>query len=688
MPSFSRFMEMADDKLHDAKRSIFGSSKAKQMQDTYDTSDFGATDVEPGDFAQGEGALIAADRGLLRPEMITQSPGFERIAHNRDVQSILGKLYAFRQTMASKTLPRATADTQAFKTELAQAVGGTVMSLQTLQEDLAQGAETLNSKTGRYRTVAAICASGAVRTKEQINLCNRILERGLLYAEKGYPGSIDPTSPIKFPEGASMEAALLDPSFAYMATYGEEDFQGVVGSGGINSVKKVTEGGQTRVFKEGGVHLTGETAVQQESITSVVERMEVTPMVGQEGGYERASKREINSSYRDAAVSVVDRLFGLKAAVGTSLARTSEHGGRQASVMDLAEGRTANGILGYFGAEEERFLRAQQEIDKLLLDLKFEGKTEEEQAMLRQDPNVGNLQTSASQKLVDLNSDRMMQSAMNMAVLDIIVGHVDRHNGNFMVSEAGDLTGIDNDTAFSLRESFGVLGGTLDERKSSYEERQPIVKKAIRGFRTAEGVDLQNDTSALQAFDTNLPVITSELRTKILSVAPDTLASALRGLVGEPQIQAAVGRLKALQDYVSKMPPEKVKKPDEGFTEEEREAFVYNHEGSRTVGNYLAQMHIIASQNLKSTDPGSLTSVIDHLKKQPYLRDYIEEHSAVLSPIAQPYSMAKYMREDIYKLFEEDPNFDIKQAYESGELMYFVRHLLEKYVSEHDQGIE
>ena len=29
MPSFSRFMEMADDKLHDAKRSIFGSSKAK-----------------------------------------------------------------------------------------------------------------------------------------------------------------------------------------------------------------------------------------------------------------------------------------------------------------------------------------------------------------------------------------------------------------------------------------------------------------------------------------------------------------------------------------------------------------------------------------------------------------------------------------------------------------------------------
>ena len=684
MPSFSRFMEMADDKLHDAKRSIFGSSKAKQMQDTYDTSDFGATDVEPGDFTQGEGALIAADRGLLRPEMITQSPGFERIAHNRDVQSILGKLYAFRQTMASKTLPRATADTQAFKAELAQAVGGTVMSLQTLQEDLAQGAETLNSKTGRYRTVAAICASGAVRTKEQINLCNRILERGLLYAEKGYPGSIDPTSPIKFPEGASMEAALLDPSFAYMATYGEEDFQGVVGSGGINSVRKVTEGGQTRVFKEGGVHLTGETEGQQESITSVVERMEAKR---QEGGYEEASRREINSSYRDAAVSVVDRLFGLKAAVGTSLARTSEHGGRQASVMDLAEGKTANGIMGYFGAKEGAYLRAGQEIDKLFLELTFAGKNEEEQQALNRNSGVQEAQISASRQLMDFNSDRMMQSAMNMAVLDIIVGHVDRHNGNIMVNEAGDLTGIDNDTAFSLRESAGVLGETLDDRNRSWEESNAVTKKAMKGYQSAERAELQNDDAALQAFDTNFPVIPSELRTKILSVAPDTLASALRGLVGEPQIQAAVGRLKALQDYVSKMPPEKIRKPGEGFTEAEREAFVNDHE-SVMAGNYLAQMHITTRKGMTKSDPGSLISIFEHLLKQPYLRDYVEEHNAVLSTIRDPFSMSKYMKRDIYKLFEEDPNFDIKQAYESGELMYYVRHLLEKYVSEHDQGIE
>ena len=684
MPSFSRFMEMADDKLHDAKRSIFGSSKAKQMQDTYDTSDFGATDVEPGDFTQGEGALIAADRGLLRPEMITQSPGFERIAHNRDVQSILGKLYAFRQTMASKTLPRATADTQAFKAELAQAVGGTVMSLQTLQEDLAQGAETLNSKTGRYRTVAAICASGAVRTKEQINLCNRILERGLLYAEKGYPGSIDPTSPIKFPEGASMEAALLDPSFAYMATYGEEDFQGVVGSGGINSVRKVTEGGQTRVFKEGGVHLTGETEGQQESITSVVERMEAKR---QEGGYEEASRREINSSYRDAAVSVVDRLFGLKAAVGTSLARTSEHGGRQASVMDLAEGKTANGIMGYFGAKEGAYLRAGQEIDKLFLELTFAGKNEEEQQALNRNSGVQEAQISASRQLMDFNSDRMMQSAMNMAVLDIIVGHVDRHNGNIMVNEAGDLTGIDNDTAFSLRESAGVLGETLDDRNRSWEESNAVTKKAMKGYQSAERAELQNDDAALQAFDTNFPVIPSELRTKILSVAPDTLASALRGLVGEPQIQAAVGRLKALQDYVSKMPPEKIRKPGEGFTEAEREAFVNDH-ATKMSGNYLAQMHIRTRKEVNDTYPGSLITIFEHLLKQPYLRDYVEEHNAVLSTIRDPFSMSKYMKRDIYKLFEEDPNFDIKQAYESGELMYYVRHLLEKYVSEHDQGIE
>ena len=65
---------------------------------------------------------------------------------------------------------------------------------------------------------------------------------------------------------------------------------------------------------------------------------------------------------------------------------------------------------------------------------------------------------AAKKQLVDVGSDQFLESTFNLAALDLIVGHVDRHSGNIMISADG-VKGIDNDSAFSLRSLGGELKG-------------------------------------------------------------------------------------------------------------------------------------------------------------------------------------------------------------------------------------
>ncbi len=649
MASFN-LLERASDLFHDAKRTLFGDDKAEEIRQTYRTDGLTNEDVNPADFASGKGALIRADRGMIGSELITETPGFEKIAHNKDVEYLLGDLYSFRMLLKSKKLPSATADPTGFKAELAANVGDTVETLMSLQEKLIRGAELFNNKSRRYRHVAAACASGATRIKGQIDLCNRVLEMGLRYAENNFQGG-------NFPEGKSLEAVLLDPSFAYLNTYGADDFAGVVGAGGINTVKKVTEDGQARVFKEGSVRLTGETAGQKSAIKSVVERMNVENLGGDvEAAYQQASQQEINSSYRDAAVSVVDRLFGLKAAVGTSLARSST--GHQASVMDMAKGKTVSGTFSYFGKEEEAIARMKKGVSTLVSGIRLEGMDEaQKQQAIASDETLADAVKTSQKEMINLDSDTMMSSAMNMAALDIIVGHVDRHGGNFMVSDQG-MIGIDNDTSFSLRGAAGIFGERIADGGGSDFN---AFNRKIHDFNFSNGAELQNPFAALQTFDTNFPVVPAALRDKILSVRPDTLASSLRGLVGAPQIEAAVGRLKALQDYMSSLPPEKIL--EGGFTEQQRSDYV-REENISLYGNYLAEAHNVSKGDIRNfAQSGTMRELAGLLKATPKVSAFFDENQEVLKETADTLSLSRMITEAIYNRYLEDSNYNIEKDY-------------------------
>ena len=650
MASFN-LLERASDLFHDAKRTLFGDDKAEEIRQTYNTDGLTNEDVNPADFASGKGALIRADRGMIGSELITETPGFEKIAHNKDVEYLLGDLYSFRMLLKSKKLPSATADPTGFKAELAANVGDTVETLMSLQEKLIRGAELFNNKSRRYRHVAAACASGATRIKGQIDLCNRVLEMGLRYAENNFQGG-------NFPEGKSLEAVLLDPSFAYLNTYGADDFAGVVGSGGINTVKKVTEDGATRVFKEGSVRLTGETESQQTAIFSVVERMTGEKMgTNAEEGYQNASQQEINSSYRDAAVSVVDRLFGLKAAVGTSLARSST--GHQASVMDMAKGKTASGTYSYFGKEEEAIARMQKEVSTLVSGVRLEGMDEaQKQQAIASDASLGEIVSASQKEMINLDDDTLMSSAMNMAALDIIVGHVDRHVGNYMVSQEHGFIGIDNDTSFSMREAAGIFGERVEGAGGDHFDafNQKVHSKFI-----ANHTEMQNSKAAMQTFDTNFPVVPAALRDKILSVRPDTLASSLRGLVGAPQIEAAVGRLKALQDYMSSLPPEKI--IGGGFTEQQRSDYVRD-ETFNLYGNYLAEAHNVSKGDVGSVaKSASMRGLAELLKAAPKVRAFYDENQEILKVTWDSLSLSRMITEAIYNRYLEDSNYSIEKDY-------------------------
>ncbi|MCR5425836.1 MAG: hypothetical protein K6E81_03295 [Lachnospiraceae bacterium] len=650
MASFN-LLERASDLFHDAKRTLFGDDKAEEIRQTYRTDGLTNEDVNPADFASGKGALIRADRGMIGSELITETPGFEKIAHNKDVEYLLGDLYSFRMLLKSKKLPSATADPTGFKAELAAGVGDTVETLMSLQEKLIRGAELFNNKSRRYRHVAAACASGATRIKGQIDLCNRVLEMGLRYAENNFQGG-------NFPEGKSLEAVLLDPSFAYLNTYGADDFAGVVGSGGINTVKKVTEDGQARVFKEGSVRLTGETASQQTAIFSVVERMTGEKMgKDAEESYQNASQQEINSSYRDAAVSVVDRLFGLKAAVGTSLARSST--GHQASVMDMAQGKTASGTYSYFGKEEEAIARMQKGVSTLVSGVRLEGMDEaQKQQAIASDASLDEIVSASQKEMINLDDDTLMSSAMNMAALDIIVGHVDRHVGNYMVSQEHGFIGIDNDTSFSMREAAGIFGERVEGAGGDHfnEFNQKVHSKFV-----ANHTEMQNSKAAMQTFDTNFPVVPAALRDKILSVRPDTLASSLRGLVGAPQIEAAVGRLKALQDYMSSLPPEKI--IGGGFTEQQRSDYVRD-ETFGLYGNYLAEAHNVSKDDVGSVaKSASMRGLAELLKAAPKVRAFYDENQEVLKATWDSLSLSRMITEAIYNRYLEDSNYNIEKDY-------------------------
>ena len=640
--ALGRFLERMDDKLHDIKRSITG--------DTYEQDkEFYNQGYDP----QPQGAelgrtpnLIRMERGIFGPRMIANSPGYERVAHNRDVRSLLNDTFSFEAQMKSKKLPPATDNMTDFRMQLATVNGEVITLLQNMIDKLVAYSTTFADKSSRYQTIMGICANAATHMRDQMDFVNRIQELGL--------NSADQNDLASFPVGASYESVLLDPNRSGLAMVGESAVQGVVGNGQLNTVLKVSDSGKIRAMKTGSVRIDTKNGPGDEILGKLqVRRSENAD-----------TTQEVNTSYRDAAVSVVNRLFGLHASVGTSLARNAMAGGSQASIMDMAEGQEAGSSISYFG-EEERPLA----MFKLALK---QNATLFETGASSPDQLTGAAAKTAKERAkiraVDISTDDMMESSMEMAALDMIVGHVDRHAGNYMLAQGGRFTAIDNDTSFSLRKNPGLLGKSMSDFEMQDLDRDSLFHKREGATGTGGMIQLQNEDQALLFYDTAFPFISDELFKKLTSVTPEALDSALKGLISQPERAACTARLRGLQDYLRSLPEDIILRPGESFSKEQKRQYATTayHGFNSKYGNYLAQTYSVFDTTRNKLDNMDVMVIARKIMEQPDIALMLEERKELLTQKYSDDYRHKYLFPEfakrLYARFQANPDYDLKSA--------------------------
>ena len=222
---------------------------------------------------------------------------------------------------------------------------------------------------------------------------------------------------------------------------------------------------------------------------------------------------KVNMTKRNVATSRVAALLGLGHLVAKS---------ETAELYDEATGRTLRGNLmekaaGASSAKE--FLKDAKE----------------------QAPAAA----AGAQKTTSVSvSGGFQRDLCSLQVLDVICGQMDRHSNNFFVTarENGELTGlqgIDNDAAFGRRET--VTSSEDGERHD----------RAVYDIDSGELV---------------LPYMDRELAARIQQLEPDMLRFALKDLLKDEEIEAAVKRLghtKAAVDKTEREQPERLLADDQ-----------------------------------------------------------------------------------------------------------------------------
>lgn len=515
------FFESINDKVHDLIRGIkkWGSSEARGVEDTQQQKEIPAP------------VLRNMDRGILNRGVIERAPDYEKVSHSPSVKSLIRNISDYEAVMTRMRIPQRQngedAD-QKFMNEMAQVNGEVFTCMQKMQEYLVRKAQGYTQKGERYRGVMGVCASAATNIRTQMDLVNKIQENCFYALRKG----------LGVPYGESYVNLLQNVNY-FQETDNTEST--LLGQGGINSVYLVqdTERGTDRVLKEGHMDVTMSNAAEE----SVYERIR---MQRTEGG----KKHTMNTAHRDVAVSMIDKLFNLNAVVDTSMARTKS--GNQASLMDKAEGKEVNKTYTYMNDKGEKRAGLLQQITlnrvylQKGLDYTFKNQKEYEDEMR-------NRMETKERKFVNINSSQFLESTYNLAALDIIVGHVDRHAGNMMMTEAG-VKGIDNDSAFSLRKAGHKLDGETKNMTAAQF-------RSITQQRNAEGENMEVMNAQSQAalfFDKTFPVVTEEFRNKILDVPLSAVEGILKGLVAGDEVKACVDRVAALQKYLRELPDNKV----------------------------------------------------------------------------------------------------------------------------------
>lgn len=529
-----KFWEPINDIAHDFKRWVkgWGKKDAQAVDDEgegwednpmfQDKSGNTGTEMNPLYEEEAEEDLNqrkmrSMDRKVLDRSAIENTKGYEKVKHSPSVKRLLERIDDYHDFMIRTKIPAMSGDVQKFMNELAEENGAVVSRMQEMLDYLVRKAEGYAKKTGRYREVMGICAQEAMKIRTQLDYVLKIQENSFYHLRT--------TGEVPY-SGQSYEQVLVSKD---LNIFQEKDSteSTYLGGGNMNTVytlEDTTRDNQKRVFKEGNVSLDLSNGTNKE----LVERLTHVPQA-------ETGKHTLNTAYRDVAVSIIDKLFNLNAAVETTFARSKQ--GKQSSMMDMAPGWDPCSVYNYTDEKSKKEAKLLQQID--INRAALEG---------RDGDGVKNYADKARKgRFVNMGSSKFIESTFNLAALDMIVGHVDRHASNTMVSDEG-VKGIDNDMAFGMME--------IEELGKDYSEfsfQEMVAKKRKNEIDT-----INTGGQAFLFLDTQFTEVTEEFRQKILRVPVSAVRGALKGLIGDDQIEACVKRVETLQGYLRELPQERI----------------------------------------------------------------------------------------------------------------------------------
>ena len=505
--------------------------------------------------------LQGMDRGLLTSDKVRRAAGKDTVS-SRSVRSLIIHVEEYNANMSALKIPDLSSDQTKFLNELAETNGRAFELMQGMQKYLIKKARGYAEKGKKYQGLMGLCSKAATDIEYQMKLVN-VIQGDCMYALRNGENVPSGKSYIELLKTTTMkqETDLEDKKY--------------VGGGQMNTLysMKDEKRGKDRVLKEGFNSKSEDeiNAVEKEVFQQRIrqeQNREAGPYLESEREYEQMftseklkapEKLRLNTANRDVAVSVIDKLFGLNVATETTLAMSAA--GKQASFMDKVDGVVGSSVMGYMNEKEKirNSVALQMQISSLYLS---NGKKRAEVAA----GDAKSLKNLKSTKHVNINSTAFLESSINLAALDIIVGHVDRHNGNFMVSENG-MKAIDNDTA------FGLLT-LLPEDENSLDKSELTKYFSSR-----------NQAQASLYLKATFPKVTKAFKQKICNVSVSAVRGALKGLLMPEEIEACVTRVTQLQAYLQNVTE------IDSFDEIDRNDYYHKSEnGGRYAMNYGSQM--------------------------------------------------------------------------------------------------
>lgn len=211
---------------------------------------------------------------------------------------------------------------------------------------------------------------------------------------------------------------------------------------------------------------------------------------------------KVNMTRRNVATSRMAALLG----VGNLVAKSET-----AEIYDEATGSTIRGNL----MEQARGQMSGNDLT----------------AKAKEDKKTITYSSTKERPDVLLNSTGNFQRDLcSLQVFDNICGQIDRHGGNFLVTqneqgELSDLQGIDNDGAFGLNESGAFLSG-MGNNRNAYN---------------------------IETGEMELPFLDRAFAERINAVDPEMIKYALKDLLTEKEIGAVITRLEDVKKAISTM---------------------------------------------------------------------------------------------------------------------------------------